>query len=200
MLKEEGGPTRSIVSEESGLLISMILRQYFMSLKVLGRWKNWGAHMGRHWGGIHEDLHDVHPVRDPVEPGSAATPTAALDRPLASGDVPSLVGKAQTQRQNHTKHQHDWTNGDGLLHQSDSEDEQSDLPAVPTGHSQRERELIVMRKVMRKWWRLAGLSGHPSMCEEVGEEFGVHWTRMICPRTEGRIKMVEGAAPVTAPM
>ena len=34
VLEEDGGPAKSVVDEESGLLISSILRQYFMSLKV----------------------------------------------------------------------------------------------------------------------------------------------------------------------
>ena len=52
MLEEEGGTAKSIVSEENGSLISQILRQYFMSLKVLGKWEGFGPWprkaLGRH--------------------------------------------------------------------------------------------------------------------------------------------------------
>jgi hypothetical protein len=41
---------------------------------------------------------------------------------------------------------------------------------------------------MRKWWRLTGLKGHPAMCEEVGDDFGVSWTKGVAPRVEGRIR------------
>src|SRR5204863_4343523 len=38
LAKSEGGDAEEIVSEENGVLISTILRQYFLSLKVLGKW------------------------------------------------------------------------------------------------------------------------------------------------------------------
>lgn len=212
-LEEEGGPAKSLVGDETGMLISMILRQYFMSLKVLGRWKNWGASMGRLWGGIHDDLHDLHPVREPVRPGEAHDEKGVARQPVSRDGVeldPSLVGKAQKghghsrsisgppRKRHHAEH-HSTSNGhangsgmhDGGLEDSDSEDDASDLPAViPAQQSRRERELQIMRKVMRKWWRLTGLPGHPRMCEEKGEEFGVLWTKGIAPRLEGRIKIV----------
>ncbi|KAK5126014.1 hypothetical protein LTR85_011369 [Meristemomyces frigidus] len=192
VLEEHGGYARSIVGDESGMLISMILRQYFMSLKILGRWKNWGAEMGRFWGGVHEGLHEVHPVRDPVAPGEGVrhSDSRAVE---VEGEVPGLVGKAERQGAYRLKHAGE---DEAHLQHSDSEDESShraDLPAVGARqeqHTQRERELVIMRKVMRKWWRLAGIAGHPNMCDEVGEEFGVHWTKAICPRVEGRIRMV----------
>lgn len=42
LIEEEGGKAEEVVSEENGILISMLLRQYFMSLRVMGKWKNWG--------------------------------------------------------------------------------------------------------------------------------------------------------------
>lgn len=181
LLDSDGGSAKSIVSEENGMLISMILRQYFMSLKVLGRWKNWGAHMGRHWGGVHGELHDVHPVREPLKPGDAV-PDGAQPMTKDTQKVPSLVGKAQ--------HSHDHADGEAASDSEDDEHLRADLPAVPTDVSENERKLVIMRRVMRKWWRLAGLKGHPNLCEEAGEEFGVHWTRGIAPRVEGRMKCI----------
>ncbi|KAI4125051.1 MAG: hypothetical protein LQ338_004491 [Usnochroma carphineum] len=57
LVRSEGGEAEEVVSEENGVLISMVLRQYFMSLKVLRRWRRWGESLGRHWGGVHEKLH-----------------------------------------------------------------------------------------------------------------------------------------------
>lgn len=194
-LEGEGGTAKSIVSEENGMLISMILRQYFMSLKVLGRWKNWNASLGRHWGGVHDRLHLSHPVREPVRPGEPgaeelARRASAPEREGRTEEVPSLVGKAQQAERPAKRQKHA---GDGTdIHVSDSEDEGSDMPPVAMEMEGRDRELVVMRKVMRKWWRVAGLKGHPAMCDEVDEDFGVHWTRGICPRLEGRIRMVNG--------
>lgn len=42
LIESEGGEAEEIVSEENGILISMMLRQYFMSLRVMGQWKYWG--------------------------------------------------------------------------------------------------------------------------------------------------------------
>ena len=49
LVRSEGGQAEEIVSEENGILISMVLRQYFMSLKVLGKWARWSASLHRHW-------------------------------------------------------------------------------------------------------------------------------------------------------
>ncbi|EMD00786.1 hypothetical protein BAUCODRAFT_135561 [Baudoinia panamericana UAMH 10762] len=213
MLVEDGGQARSIVGDESGMLISMLLRQYFMSLKILGRWRNWGVDMGRHWKGIHEGLHEVHPVREPVQPGERdGLREAAGEGTVGDGDggpkeeVPSLVGKALRGDDHDARQQHagkprrrQAKTDDHLMHHSDSEDDNSyraDLPAVPTDGNapselaRRERELVIMRRVTRKWWRLAGLKGHPALCDEQADELGVHWTKGICPRLEGRVRMV----------
>jgi 5'-nucleotidase len=192
MLEEEGGPAKSVVGDETGLLISMILRQYFMSLKVLGKWKNWSHNMGRHWGKVHNGLHDLHPVREPVKVGEPREDKTASKNAskVKTEDVPSLVGQAMLSgtdavEADGTPAKHD--------HDSDSEDDHTDIPPVPSNLSRSERELLIARKVMRKWWRLAGLKGHPNMCSEVGEEFGVHWARGIAPKLEGRIKILNEA-------
>jgi hypothetical protein len=183
LIEEHGGVAKSIVDEENGLLISIILRQYFMSLKVLGRWKNWSSQLGQHWGGVQDGLHNVHPVHEPKQPGSPISKrnTAAQSTDESKTNaLPSLVGKAQVLDQP--------TDDDGASDSEDGSTARSDLPAVPKGHSEAERKLILARKVMRKWWRLTGLKGHPAMCEEVGDDFGVSWTKGVAPRVEGRIR------------
>ena len=75
---------------------------------------------------------------------------------------------------------------------SDSEDEAEIVaPMIPREPSAQERELILARKALRKWWRLAGLDKRHAMGYERGEELGVGWTKGICPQIEGRIKMVQ---------
>ncbi|RMZ76781.1 hypothetical protein DV737_g4654, partial [Chaetothyriales sp. CBS 132003] len=44
LVQSEGGTAKELVHEENGILISMLLRQYFLSLKILGRWKHWDDH------------------------------------------------------------------------------------------------------------------------------------------------------------
>jgi len=201
---EKGGRTTYLVDEENGHLLSMLLRQYFMSLKVLGRWKNWNADLGQHWGGVHEELHKVHPVREPTVPGGTdsrhetettdSDKNATVDRGRETGaDTPGLVGEAlRNSNPRASKHRKpDLPSSSDPEHThpglSDSESE-TDAPAVPAEPSGRERELKIMRKVMRKWWRVARMKGHPAMCDEQDE--GVHWTRGIAPRVEGRIRIV----------
>jgi hypothetical protein len=54
-----------------------------------------------------------------------------------------------------------------------------------------ERQIEIVRRVMRKWWRLAGLKHSPTLCDELGgKEFVVNWTKAIAPRLEGRIREV----------
>lgn len=195
MLEEEGGTARSIVSEENGLLISMILRQYFMSLKALGKWRNWGAQMGQHWDKVHEGMHIVQPVRE--------AKASSKDEPLASEPISpkeeqlqfdrnrraSLVNRAQHQTQEvaHRAAKHRRTASN--LSSDSENDEASRADEVLDGPSQ-ERRLILMRKVMRKWWRLAGIKHNPNMVEQKGEDFGVLWTKGVCPKIEGRIVIV----------
>lgn len=187
VLREHGGTARSIVDEESGMLISMILRQYFMSIKVLGGWKGLGGHFGKHWGRVQSALHEVHPVREPVESNSEHDRNGVTSQPIPAevSGIPSLVGKAQ--RQDTPSHEGDGQHAD----HPDSDEEHLDIPATATPPSEVDRKLVVMRKVVRKWWRLAGIQGHPSLEEEKGKGFGVSWTRGICPRVEGRITMIE---------
>lgn len=179
MLKEDGGPARSLVSEEAGMLLSTLLRQYFLSLKILGRWgpdaaaaagkipsapsspvtpsspsstkECSDAAMGAHWARIHAAVHEVHPVRAP--PPDVATPAGKL------------------------------------------------APAENEKREYSEQDLVRARRAARKWWRLARLPGHPGLCEPEKDESGrstgglVAWTRSIAPRVEGRVVNVgqEGA-------
>jgi len=67
LVQPEGGKCEEVVSEENGMLISAMLRQYFMSLKVLGQWKGWGPSLARHWGRVAEDVGKCHPnIESPV--------------------------------------------------------------------------------------------------------------------------------------
>ncbi|KAK4503854.1 hypothetical protein PRZ48_004769 [Zasmidium cellare] len=197
MLDSNGGTARSIVSDENGMLISMILRQYFMSLKVLGRWKTWSSHMGDHWGKIHNGLHEVHPVQEPVLPDKLAMPK---DGPVDDEKVhpngetrKSLVGAAQHDsripsrpaKSRKLPHQES-----SQLSDSDSEDNGPDHHGVAPLHPHSEREDMLKRKYTHKWRRSVGLKAHPGTIAPKGEDSGVHWTKGIAPRTEGRITMV----------
>ena len=176
LVESEGGRAKELISEENGILISMILRQYFMSLKVLGRWRRWGKSMHNHWNAIHRNLHDVHPVRESAPP----SPELQLKpKPFSS--------LAELQQDEEHKIGHSDVD-------SDSEDEDQGTlglkkePAHPSPHvTKDEWDLVVARKVIRKWLRLAGIKAGMTLAEE--GEFTVGWTKGIAPRLEGRITM-----------
>lgn len=178
--KAEGGSCEEIVSEENGILISMMLRQYFMALKVLDQWKHWGPSMDRHWGGVVSNVLQHHPV---IEPDLNRRDVGAEELPQPGG-----------RKRQHSQWE-DWSpaklrerrssilpldeHADENEHGSEAESEVRDM----------EKELRIMRKVFRKWSRLAGVHGRA--CDDLSEgEFTVDWTRAIAPRLEGRIQMV----------
>lgn len=159
LVESEGGIAEEIVSEENGILISMMLRQYFMSLKILGKWKHWGKSLNRHWEGVKEDLHATHPVVEPsTEAGSGTSGGGMLGGGARGGGEAVAMGT--------------------VTPLDDSEDEgEHERVRIPQKWS--ERELQIIRKVMRKWWRLAGLKGEPKCCDSIGEgEFKADWTRV----------------------
>lgn len=199
LVESEGGVAEEIVSEENGILISMMLRQYFMSLKVMGQWKYWGKNMGLHWDKVTDQVGSTHAHHDPTPAPTPVTPT--MHR-RTSSDFPGSAG---------SKGWEDWTPqrirerkaSAAPLDESDSEDEDDGddgargrrrMAAAVGGDGGIEmidREMQVMRRVFGKWARLAGVD-----CEVVDElkegEFDVDWTKAIAPRVEGRIVCLGG--------
>ncbi|KAI9870430.1 MAG: hypothetical protein M1830_004261 [Pleopsidium flavum] len=175
LVKSEGGEAEEIVAEENGILISMILRQYFMSLKILGRWRRWGPNLHRHWAGVHDGMGEGIKI--------AGSPEHAGEE-LQHGRTSGL-------KHHHHRHGHQ-THVNGHPVDSDTDDEGDHVHHVPSDAEQKEREGHIMRTVSRKWMRLAGIQHkHVDMIEENDEEVLPHWTRGIAPRVEGRIIIQE---------
>ncbi|SMR41839.1 unnamed protein product [Zymoseptoria tritici ST99CH_1E4] len=196
---EHGGTARSIVSDENGLLISMILRQYFMGLKTLGKWRRWGEEMEVHWDKVHGGMKEVarsgesSPINERAEKNGTDAGGGWREeqkKQLDRDHRVSLVGRAQhptttDQTPAKPKHRRLASNLSSDSEEDEREDEGDSLP--PPTSPVEERRLMLMRKVMRKWWRLAGLKGNANMVERKGDGFGVLWTKGICPVVEGRI-------------
>lgn len=182
LVRSEGGDAEEIVSEENGILISMVLRQYFMSLKVLGKWARWSPSLHRHWGGVHDRLHAGGKVR---EPGSLKKGTTKQDR-----------GQAGT----------DKTHVDGRLVDSDTDDENDhhhpdNLASSAGGLEENDRrERHIARVYTRRWMDLAGIERRDvgMVGEKSGEWELPHWTKGIAPRVEGRIVVEDGGVGDTA--
>ncbi|KAJ4360576.1 uncharacterized protein N0V89_001142 [Didymosphaeria variabile] len=173
LIEEEGGTAKEIVSEENGVLISTILRQYFMSLKVLGKWKNWAPDMTEKFSRVQHSLQSKHTFHDATSTTRDADPSRPLPRRSSIAIPPSQ------------KHR----NGAQEDPDTDDEDYEYDDSELIKFN---EHELGLLRRAMRKWWRCVGLKHTPNCADEVGkEELRVDWTRAIAPRIEGRIKEVK---------
>lgn len=190
LIKPEGGECEEVVSEENGILISMLLRQYFMALKVVRQWSNWGASMDRHWGQVVSNVCKCHPVMQP-KPQQPHQPQ--LENPAVTGTgVECTPAKRKCGWD-------EWTPARlrqrrGSMPPADDADDDSDEEGEDgDGDEEMERELRIMRRVFKKWCRVAGVQG--KMCDDLDEaEFQVEWTKAIAPKLEGRIRMVGGTA------
>jgi 5'-nucleotidase len=150
-----------------------------MSLKVLGRWKRMGASMNSKFLSIQTNLQNNHKHTfhdaSPTALDNAESPTS-LERVVRS------TGKDQPS---------------GDVVDPDADEDEDDGPmyddSVPIRFNEREKEVV--RRVMRKWWRVAGLKNEPNLCDELDvKEFAVNWTKAIAPRLEGRIREIGGKA------
>lgn len=168
LVKSEGGDVEELVSEENGILLSMILRQYFMSLKVIGKWSRWGPNMSKHWKSVNERLHEGGKVREP-------------------GDD---VHAVEAERSGiHLSHENSKFDVDGHAIDSDTDDDMdldrkySQTMEMKVG-AQKQREKDIVRKVARTWMRLAGVKRENVgiVAEQISSKFMPHWTKGIAPR------------------
>ncbi|KAK0736304.1 Metallo-dependent phosphatase-like protein [Apiosordaria backusii] len=188
LIQSEGGDCEEVVSEENGILISAMLRQYFMALTVMHKWARWGPSLARHWDKVVQEIASSCPIlpaspTDTYHPGDrrkqsdtsmqgwdSFTPAKLRER---RSSVSPLVGHAE----------------------DDSSDESSDEDALRTDARNCDKELRVMRKFFRKWCRLVGVDDGKDCVEGLKDgEVEVSWTRPIRPKLEGRIVMVSSHA------
>ena len=184
----EGGIAEEIVTEENGMLISTIIRQYFMSLKVFGKWRC-GKSVERHWGSVKKNLHQGDKIRNAkavpdVQKGTKHTGTGSVIQP------PNHVGKVN--------------DVDDRLVGSDSDDEGHDLPSASARQSKDDKEpqlnefqVSEQREyakkkaiaVIRYWKQRAKIDRASDAVDGHGDEDMPHWTQAIAPRVEGRIRL-----------
>lgn len=186
LVKSGGGLAEEIVSEETGTLISMMLRQYFISLKILGRWGKWSRSMDEHWQHIHQSLHEVQPVVAP-----ASNTPAADSKSVRVGTLPDVRKPKPTQAVESKQ----TSDRDAEKFVDDSDDEEYTLSesAPPEAVDDTARRMRVVRQIVNKWRRIAGVPP-PRLADSLDEgEYQVKWTHAIAPRVEGRIRMVTTA-------
>ncbi|KAH8435130.1 putative 5'-nucleotidase [Aspergillus melleus] len=199
LVKSAGGEVEEIVDEESGVLVSTLLRQYFLSLRVMGKWQRFSKSMTRHWTDVHKNLHSngwLKPASSSTSPVSEKIPYT-LRRPSLKRSKQYHYGRfADVDKDSGTDR-----SGEDEDMDSDSDTDPDILTSpqpttnyvtLPARSSvEEEHRLRIARWATRKWMRKAGLQ--PSTVEDVDEGPGVTptWTPGIAPRLEGRI-MIEG--------
>ncbi|KAJ5779880.1 hypothetical protein N7457_007600 [Penicillium paradoxum] len=202
LIEAEGGEVQELVSEENGVLISTILRQYFLSLKVLGIWNHWSASLGRHWGTVHRNLH----AEGWLKPPSANTsPKAEKTVCKTPHTRPTLRRTARSSyyygrfpeeiEQDTIDVTENDTNGNAMDSDSDEDPDILTSPRPITNYvtqpaqssAEEEHRLQVARRVVRKWMRHAGLQCRLLDTMDGEGEFTPVWTSGISPRLEGRI-------------
>lgn len=194
LVKSEGGRAEEIVSEENGILISMMLRQYFMALRVMDQWMRWGPSLDRHWGAVVSNLDKTHPSMPPSPVESRRT--AYFDQDLLSQD------QTQQTLPNGSSGWNTWTPSrirdrraslppldEHIDHGEEDHDDQRSQRKEQSVNEEVDTQLRTMRRVVKKWCRIAGV--HGKACDALQEgEFTCEWTRAIAPRIEGRIKNI----------
>ncbi|KAA8649536.1 hypothetical protein EYZ11_004872 [Aspergillus tanneri] len=203
LVRSSGGEIEEVVDEESGVLLSTILRQYFLSLRVMGKWQRFSKSMTRHWTNVHKNLHAdgwLKPASSTTSPVSEKIPYRP-QRPTLKRAKRYHYGRfAETDSGVDSGTENKIHDDEAMDSDSDSDPEiltslhpttnYVTLPARST--VEEEHRLRLARWATRKWMHKAGLE--PSTVEDTNECPGVTptWTPGISPRLEGRI-VIEGS-------
>ncbi|OAT10112.1 5'-nucleotidase [Blastomyces gilchristii SLH14081] len=221
LTESEGGEAEEIISEENGVLISTILRQYFLSLKVLGTWNRLGPSLHRHWDSVNERWHG---------PGwmEATSPLASPEeqpkKPIVDGnETPEKISSSFQYESANPRHKDEPGKAADQLSRGDQPDgydsgsngsTTSESESTMDSESDSEPEIlsrprnyvttaarsvedadhreVVARHFVRKWREKAGLG--PDKVQPVDHAtngFSPAWTRAIAPVLEGRIVQID---------
>ncbi|KAK4188899.1 putative 5'-nucleotidase precursor [Podospora australis] len=200
LVTPEGGECEEVVSEENGILISAMLRQYFMALTVMNQWTRWGPSLERHWGKIIEKtgacIRPLSPTASQKQSQPPPAETEGKRRRESSGWEDFTPAKLREKRSSLVAPMTGPAEDDS--DDFDEEDAPSEEEKRRAEAAKLDRELRVMRTYFRKWCRLVGVDDGKDACdglkdEDLGE---VSWTRAIAPKVEGRIVMVGGSAQI----
>ncbi|KAF7560637.1 hypothetical protein G7046_g3519 [Stylonectria norvegica] len=193
LVKSEGGEAEEIIEEENGILISTMLRQYFMALTTVGKWK----HLAQHWIDVAENCDTpISPIRTtnnipnlPIRP--------KIQESVSSNDyrhpLKDILPKDAADPWNKFLRRRFSINvrplDDNTTDVSDDDEIEDDGGEQAKLDNQLDFEILLMRKFWTRWALKAGVKA--GICDPLKEgEFTVDWTRCIAPVVEGRIKMV----------
>lgn len=176
LVKSEGGEVEEIVDEESGILISAMLRQYFMALRTVGQWSN----LSSHWNHVADKCGHTE-LPSEVFKGESHVSRLNLHEDKADGHkdpwhkfLRSRLGFSKKPLDDDDDHFDTGTESD---HTGSDSDSQIDL------------EILLMKKFWGRWAHRAGIKSKVCDCSKEAE-CAIDWTRVIAPVLEGRIKIV----------
>ena len=188
-MESEGGEVEELVDEENGVLISTLLRQYFLSLRTIGQWR----HTSDHWNGVVRKVKADITSQAIEDRKRKRSDSGDQSRPqeLGGGAWGAFLHKRlglhyephdENDESSYENWEHDIVHGNGhgrndkdlSRTKGEEEDEKMDL------------EILLMRKFWGKWVRKTGKIG--KACDPLKEgEYSVDWTRVIAPMLEGRM-------------
>ncbi|KKA29417.1 hypothetical protein TD95_004609 [Thielaviopsis punctulata] len=173
LVESEGGAAEEIVCEENGILLSAMLRQYFMGLRTIGKWR----HLSSHWNAVADQLSPVESTE--VKP----VPAPPKSEPKASGLSSWITWLERRMGFGRAPENDDKSLADDSASDSETEREVAETEQI---HS----EVLLLRKYVTRWAQKAGVK--TKLCDSMSaEDLAVDWTRVIAPRVEGRIIRVE---------
>ncbi|KAG5995876.1 hypothetical protein E4U54_002754 [Claviceps lovelessii] len=197
LVKSEGGTAHEIVDEENGILISTMLRQYFMALRTIGQWKC----LSDHWVGVAEQ------ANVPLSPSLGRQNPGEGNGMLAEAEAASTAWKGFLRRRIglHKKPLDENEDDEAdLVGDTREQQQQQQGGGKHHGHSavaaadedvDFDMEILLLRKFWARWACKAGVKAKATVCEPLrDEDCAVDWTRVIAPDVEGRIRMVGGGS------
>ncbi|KAJ3535142.1 hypothetical protein NM208_g7259 [Fusarium decemcellulare] len=193
LVKSEGGECEEIIEEENGILISAMLRQYFMGLLTVGKWKN----LAQHWVNVAQKCETpISPVRThfnvdfpSLNSLSSKLPKDSRIDKVVTKDAKDPWGRFLKRRFSINVKPHNENDGSDAEEEEKKEDEHDEDPD-DLDATKLDFEILLMRKFWTKWALKAGVKA--SICDPLKEgEFTVDWTRCIAPVNDGRILMVQ---------
>ena len=174
-MQSEGGDAEEIICEENGILISAMLRQYFLGLRTLGQWK----HTADHWVSVAQK------VQTPITPNMRRddyfnrTASRSRKREPCSSWSDFLHRRRGLHRRPLDEH-----------HDDDSEVSSEDDDEIGVHEDQMDTDILLLRKFWTRWVRKAGVRA--ATCDPSrDDEFMVDWTQVIFPVLEDRIVRVD---------
>ncbi|KAF3891458.1 Nucleotidase of the calcineurin superfamily [Trichophyton interdigitale] len=199
LTRSEGGKAEEVVSEEDGLLLSTMLRQYFLSNKILGKWNRLSPSLDRHWMDVHKKLKSEEltpPASSSTSPPTNILPETSfryISQPGANQGANPVMTAAPVHQQPGAATLSRIGVDTPLDSDSDSHSESLFRPRnYVTSHAlspdDADHRELVARRVLRKWRKKLGVDpNRVKTVDQGGKDHLPPWTRAIAPVVDGRI-------------